>query len=105
MVGNFVETEVNKDTVNYTFDVIEKHIPEGETVDLSELVIKVDDIDVTDKITKVITPEKMDLEEAIMRMELLNHSFFIYTDEETDEIAVVYKRNNGGYGCIETSNE
>ena len=58
VVGNFVETEVNKDTVNYTFDVIEKYIPEGETVDLSELVIKVDDIDVTDKITKVITPEK-----------------------------------------------
>lgn len=55
--------------------------------------------------TKVITPEKMDLEEAIMRMELLNHSFFIYTDEETDTIAVVYKRNNGGYGCIETSED
>ena len=52
-----------------------------------------------------LTPEKMDLEEAIMRMELLNHSFFIYTDEETDTIAVVYKRNNGGYGCIETSDE
>lgn len=52
--------------------------------------------------TKTITPERMDLDEAIMRMEMLNHSFFIYTDVETDEISVVYKRHNGGYGCIET---
>ncbi len=52
--------------------------------------------------TKTVNAEVMDLEEAIMRMEMLNHSFFIFTDEETDQIAVVYKRNDGGYGCIET---
>ena len=33
---------------------------------------------------------------------MLGHSFFIYTDEETDSIAVVYKRKNGGYGLLET---
>ncbi len=53
--------------------------------------------------TKSITPEKMDLEEAIMRMEMIGHAFFIYTDEETNGISVVYKRNDAGYGCIETS--
>jgi len=53
--------------------------------------------------TKTIEAETMDLEEAIMRMEMLNHSFFIYTDIETDKISVVYKRNDGGYGCIETA--
>lgn len=52
--------------------------------------------------TKSIVPETMDLDEAIMRMEMLNHSFFIYRDEEDKEIAVVYKRNDGGYGLIET---
>ena len=52
--------------------------------------------------TKTISPEKMDLDEAILRMEMLNHSFFIYRDDETDEVAVVYKRNDGGYGLIET---
>ena len=52
--------------------------------------------------TKTVKAEKMDLEEAIMRMEMLGHSFFIYTDEETDSIAVVYKRKNGGYGLLET---
>jgi putative sigma-54 modulation protein len=44
----------------------------------------------------------MDLEEAIMQMELSNHDFYIYTDDESDRISVVYRRNNGGYGLIET---
>ena len=51
--------------------------------------------------TKTIEATKMDLDEAIMRMELLGHSFFIYTDEETNKIAVVYKRHDQGYGLIE----
>ncbi len=52
--------------------------------------------------TKVITPEPMDLEEAVMQMELLGHSFFVYRDSETDSINVVYARHDGGYGLIET---
>lgn len=52
--------------------------------------------------TKTISPDVMDLEEAIMRMEMLGHSFFIYLDEETETVSVVYKRNDGGYGLIET---
>lgn len=52
--------------------------------------------------TKTITPDIMDLDEAIMRMEMLNHSFFIYRDLENEDIAVVYKRHDGGYGLIET---
>jgi len=52
--------------------------------------------------TKTISPALMDVEEAIMRMEMLGHAFFIYTDNETKDVAVVYKRDNGGYGCIET---
>ncbi|MDO4701528.1 MAG: sigma 54 modulation/S30EA ribosomal C-terminal domain-containing protein, partial [Erysipelotrichaceae bacterium] len=52
--------------------------------------------------TKTIKAVMMDVDEAIMRMEMLNHSFFVYTDSETKKIAVVYKRNNGGYGLIET---
>ncbi len=42
------------------------------------------------------------LDEAIMKMELLGHDFFIYTDDETNKIAVCYKRHDGGYGLIET---
>lgn len=52
--------------------------------------------------TKTIHADKMDLDEAIMQMELSGHDFYIYTDEETDTISVVYIRNDGGYGLIET---
>lgn len=52
--------------------------------------------------TKTITPKPMDMEEAIMQMELIGHSFFVYRDTETDAISIVYRRNGGDYGLIET---
>lgn len=51
--------------------------------------------------TKSITADEMSLDEAIMQMEMLDHSFFIYRDNESDKIAVVYKRIDGDYGLIE----
>ncbi|MBR0126659.1 MAG: ribosome-associated translation inhibitor RaiA [Firmicutes bacterium] len=47
--------------------------------------------------------EPMTQEEAIMQMEMLNHSFFVYLNMETDSVNVVYKRNDGGYGILETT--
>ena len=52
--------------------------------------------------TKTIKAEVMDLDEAILRMEMLGHSFFIYTDNESETVSVVYRREKGGYGLIET---
>ncbi len=51
---------------------------------------------------KTITPKPMDMEEAIMQMELIGHSFFVYRDAESDSISIVYRRNDGDYGLIET---
>ena len=53
--------------------------------------------------TKTVYADEMVLDEAIMRMEMLSHSFFIYKDIDSEKIAVVYKRNDGGYGLIEVS--
>jgi putative sigma-54 modulation protein len=44
----------------------------------------------------------MDVQEAIMEMELLGHNFFVFRST-TDEVSVVYKRNNDEYGLIEPS--
>lgn len=52
--------------------------------------------------TKTIDAEEMNLEEAILRMEMLGHTFFLYTDDETGRVALVYKRDQGGYGLLET---
>ncbi|WFD10025.1 ribosome hibernation-promoting factor, HPF/YfiA family [Tepidibacter hydrothermalis] len=43
----------------------------------------------------------MNEEEAILQMELLGHNFFVFTDSETNEMSVVYKRKSGDYGIIE----
>ena len=41
-------------------------------------------------------------EEAMMQMNLLGHTFFAFRDADNGEaFAVVYKRNDGGYGLIE----
>lgn len=55
--------------------------------------------------TKTIVADVMDLDEAIMQMELSNHDFYIYTDEESGKIAVTYKRANGKYGLIEVDKD
>ena len=47
--------------------------------------------------------EPMTTEEAIIRMEMLQHTFFIFLNMETDSVNVVYKRKDGGYGLLETS--
>ncbi len=70
----------------------EAFLAEAEDEDYGDEVVK----------TKSIVPQEMSLDEAIMKMELLDHDFFIYTDDETGKIAVVYRRNDGGYGLIET---
>ena len=39
-------------------------------------------------------------EEAILQMDLLGHSFFLYRSTENDQIQVVYRRADGGYGVL-----
>ena len=51
--------------------------------------------------TKRIAVSEMDVEEAIMQMELLDHTFFVFREVDSGVIAIVYKRENGGYGLIE----
>lgn len=42
------------------------------------------------------------IEDACAEMELLGHSFYVFTDAESDvnQICVVYKREDGGYGVL-----
>lgn len=43
----------------------------------------------------------MEVEEAIMQMNLVGHSFFVFANAETQKVNVVYKRKKGDYGLIE----
>ncbi|ALB29319.1 MULTISPECIES: ribosome hibernation-promoting factor, HPF/YfiA family [Companilactobacillus] len=53
--------------------------------------------------TKRLSLKPMDAEEAVLQMEMLGHEFFIFEDSETNGASIVYKRNDGKYGLIETN--
>ena len=51
--------------------------------------------------TKKFAARPMDVEEAILQMNLVGHDFFVFLNAETENISVVYKRKHGKYGLIE----
>ena len=53
--------------------------------------------------TKQFTMQPMSAEEAVLQLELVGHDFFVFRHEETGEINVVYRRQDGDYGLIEPS--
>lgn len=50
--------------------------------------------------TKTFAYKPMYSDEAIEQMELLGHSFFVFTDADTEQVNVVYRRRDGNYGLI-----
>lgn len=53
---------------------------------------------------KTFTYKPMSVDEAILQMNLLDHTFFVFKDAETEEVCVVYKRKDGDYGLISPEN-
>ena len=51
--------------------------------------------------TKSFDIKPMDIEEAEMQLELLGHSFFVFTNSRTNQVNVLYVRKDGHYGLIE----
>ena len=51
--------------------------------------------------TKSFNVKPMSADEAVLQMELLGHSFFVYQDADINNVSVVYKRKDGNYGLIE----
>lgn len=55
-----------------------------------EAVVRVKEIDL----------EPLSLEEALIQTDLLGHDFFVYIDDVTGLVNVIYRRKDGGYGLI-----
>ena len=51
--------------------------------------------------SKQIDLKPMDLEEALLQIDLLGHDFFIYTDVEDNTTNVLYRREDGDVGLLE----
>lgn len=77
-----------KETREFVFDYIEDYKDDEE----EEVIVK----------RKKIEVKPMSEEEAILQMELLGHQFYLFKDAESLKPVLVYKRNDGQYGVIET---
>lgn len=78
-----------KEAKDFSYDYIAE-IPDEEEEE--EKIVK----------RKKIDLKPMDEEEAILQMELLGHSFYLFKDMDTDKPTLVYKRKDGNYGVIES---
>ncbi len=81
----------HKDHNEFVFDAIPDY-PESEQSE--NTIVK----------TKSFDLKPMGADEAILQMELIDHDFFIFTNAETDEVNVIYKRKDGKYGLLEAKN-
>ena len=110
-----VKSESYLRAIDIAVDVIERQIRKNKTKlakkirstafdktaapdDISEEEDKLEQIRV-----KEFTLKPMTTEEAILQMELIEHNFFVFQDQETEKIFVAYKRADGGYGVIKTN--
>lgn len=51
--------------------------------------------------TKRFAVKPMAVEEALLQMNLIHHDFYVFTNAETEEVNVIYRRKDGNYGLIE----
>ncbi len=49
---------------------------------------------------KLIEFTKLTEDQALLQVDLLGHDFFVYTNADTGDVNVMYRRKNGGYGVI-----
>ncbi len=73
---------------------------------MSTKEFNIDDIIPIEEDERIVKRKKIDVkpmnsDEAVLQMELLGHDFYVYKDSDTNNICVLYKRKDGGYGVIE----
>lgn len=74
----------------------------GKELDLDALMEELteDDIIRRKEITYTVCTE----EEALARLDMLGHDFYIYTDRDTNNVHLLYRRIDGGYGLLTPNN-
>lgn len=108
--------ETNRDlyaAIDLVSEKLERQIRKNKTKarkNLKQVVVfndfevsKEEDIDEVVVKRKTIDTKPMSEEEAILQMELIGHDFFLFKNDKTNNVCVVYKRKDKGYGILETN--
>lgn len=95
LVSDKLERQIRKNKTKARKNLKQTIIFNDFDVDASE--------DVDDSIVKrkVVDTKPMSEEEAILQMELIGHDFFLFKNDKTNDLCVVYKRKDKGYGILE----
>ena len=74
------------------------------TTDLDQLM---EELAADEEVVRVkeIEFEPLTEEEALVKIDLLGHDFFAYTDRDTNMVNVLYRRDDGGYGLLKQTEE
>ncbi|ANB56665.1 ribosomal subunit interface protein [Anoxybacillus sp. B7M1] len=80
-----------------------KHVFAGNDVPVATEPAEEEEWDFELVRTKRFSLKPMDSEEAILQMNMLGHSFFVFTNAETNRTNIVYRRKDGRYGLIEAN--
>ena len=99
---DLVEEVIERQLRKYKNKLIDKH-QEGDGLKMSfvEADEEIEEGEIRIVRTKKFGMKPMFPEDACVQMELLGHNFFVFSNAETDEVNVVYKRKDGTYGLIE----
>jgi putative sigma-54 modulation protein len=93
-----IENQIRKNKTR-----LEKRLREGSLASTSAAAEVEEEKDFDIVRTKRFSIKPMAVEEAILQMNLLGHSFYVFRNQDlNDEFSVVYKRKQGGYGLIES---
>ena len=117
LVSDKLERQMRKykTKINRKFRRQQAELPDAISPDLLEETKELDDeineevngkVDDSEAIrivrTKRFGLKPMNAEEAVLQMDMLGHDFFVFLDADTDSTNIVYKRDDGDYGLIET---
>lgn len=74
----------------------------GAELDIDGLMAELTEDDIIRR--KAITYTVCTEEEALARMDMLGHDFYVYTDRDTNNVHLLYRRIDGGYGLLTPKN-
>jgi len=92
--------------IPFRVDVIEEEIEAQSEPEAAPVVVP--DETISDLMSKVVrsdehTAQPMSVEEAVMQLNLMNNAFLVFTNADNQSINVIYRRNDGNYGLIDTA--
>lgn len=99
---DLVEEVIERQLLKYRKKLIDRHQEGGFFyAEVAEEDAEIEEGEIRIIRTKRFGMKPMFPEDACIQMELLGHNFFVFSNAETDEVNVVYKRKDGTYGLIE----